>query len=67
MRLYVRTSRDTKCERGAGGVCTWDARCETAAGGRGCLGVAGRTDALHASLSSRNAGCGSQDLEAHLA
>ena len=43
MRLYVRTSRDTKCEQGAGGVCTCDAdaRCGPATGDRGCLCVAG--------------------------
>jgi len=34
------------------------AHCKMRAGGRGCLCMARRTDALHASLSKRNAGCG---------
>jgi len=51
MRLYVRTSRDTKCERGAGGVCTCDAdeRCGPAT--RDVCAWQVCTDALHASLS----------------
>ena len=36
---------------------------EMRAGGRGWLCIASRTDALHASLALRNAGCWGQDLE----
>jgi len=52
MRLYIRTSLDTKCEPGAGGVCTWDTKCGPEAGD-GCAWQVVQTHCMRLSYCMR--------------